>query len=99
MYEKNKSNLGGINYRSVRERDQIRTVGEIMCVNTIYVGDNLSSSSWCKYRLLNNSFLFTIRLTVTSTLIMSPSSRGRSSGIPWHATLFTDVHTDFGKPL
>ena len=21
------------------------------------------------------------------------------SGIPWHTTLFTEVHTDFGKPL
>lgn len=28
---------------------------------------------------------------------MSPSRSGRLSGIPWHATLFTDVQTDFGN--
>lgn len=38
-------------------------------------------------------------LTVMSTLIMSPSSRGRRSGIPWHATLLTDVQMDLGKWL
>lgn len=38
-------------------------------------------------------------ITVTSTLTISPSSNRLSSGIPWQATLFTDVHTDLGKPL
>lgn len=29
--------------------------------------------------------------------MISPSTNGLSSGIPWHATLFTDVQTDFGN--
>ena len=32
-------------------------------------------------------------------LMISPSCKARSSGIPWHTTLFTDVHTDFGNVL
>ena len=39
-----------------------------------------------------------ISRTVMSTLMMSPSTNGRSSGIPWHTTLLTEVHTDFGNP-
>ena len=35
---------------------------------------------------------------VTSMLTMSPSARGRSSGIPWQSTSFTDVQIDLGKP-
>lgn len=35
--------------------------------------------------------------TVTSMLMISPSARGRSSGMPWHTTLLTDVQTDFGN--
>lgn len=42
-------------------------------------------------------FFVFIPLTVISIFIMSPSTKGRSSGIPWHATLFTDVQTDFGN--
>lgn len=38
-----------------------------------------------------------ILLTVISIFIMSPSANGLSSGMPWHATLFTDVQTDFGN--
>ena len=38
------------------------------------------------------------RYTVTSMLTMSPSARGRSSGIPWQMTSLTDVHTDLGYP-
>ena len=29
---------------------------------------------------------------------MSPSTRARSSGMPWQMTSLTDVHTDFGNP-
>lgn len=29
--------------------------------------------------------------------MMSPSANGLSSGMPWQATLFTDVQTDFGN--
>ena len=36
---------------------------------------------------------------VMSTLTMSPSCERRSSGMPWQITSFTDVHSDFGKPL
>ena len=33
-------------------------------------------------------------------LTMSPGANGRpSSGIPWHTTSFTEVHTDLVKPL
>lgn len=38
-----------------------------------------------------------ILLTVISIFMISPSANGLSSGIPWHATLFTDVQTDFGN--
>ena len=31
-------------------------------------------------------------------LTMSPSCRGRESGMPWHMTSLIDVHTLFGKP-
>lgn len=40
---------------------------------------------------------FPIVLTVISIFMISPSSNGRSSGIPCTATLFTDVQTDFGN--
>ena len=33
---------------------------------------------------------------VTSTLTMSPSARGRLSGMPWQITSLTEVHTDLG---
>jgi hypothetical protein len=32
-------------------------------------------------------------MQVTSTLTISPSFKTVSSGIPWHITLFIDVHT------
>lgn len=38
-------------------------------------------------------------LTVMSTLTISPSCNGLRSGIPWTATLLTDVQTLFGNPL
>mmetsp|Transcript_7284 Transcript_7284/g.21459 ORF Transcript_7284/g.21459 Transcript_7284/m.21459 type:complete len:242 (-) Transcript_7284:114-839(-) len=37
------------------------------------------------------------RYTVTSMFMMSPSCSGLESGIPWHTTSFTDVHTDLGN--
>ena len=36
------------------------------------------------------------RKIVTSRLTMSPSRSGRSSGMPWQMTSFTEVHNDFG---
>ena len=30
---------------------------------------------------------------------MSPSTRARSSGMPWQITSLTDVQRDFGNPL
>lgn len=36
--------------------------------------------------------------TVTSRLMMSPSSSTRLLGMPWHTQSFTDVHSDLGKP-
>ena len=35
---------------------------------------------------------------MTSMLTMSPSRRGRESGMPWHMHSLIDVHTLFGKP-
>ena len=37
-------------------------------------------------------------LTVTSTLMMSPSLSTVMSGMPWQITSLTDVHTLRGKP-
>ena len=34
-----------------------------------------------------------------STLTMSPSCRGLSSGIPWQITSLMEVHRDLGKPM
>ena len=36
------------------------------------------------------------RKIVTSMLTMSPSARGRLSGMPWQMTSLTEVHTDLG---
>ena len=38
-------------------------------------------------------------ITVISMLIMSPFFSFFSLGMPWHTTLLTEVHIDFGKPL
>mmetsp|Transcript_26630 Transcript_26630/g.85724 ORF Transcript_26630/g.85724 Transcript_26630/m.85724 type:complete len:230 (-) Transcript_26630:30-719(-) len=37
--------------------------------------------------------------SVTSTLMMSPSTRGRLSGMPWTTTSLTEVQQDLGKPM
>jgi 4-methylaminobutanoate oxidase (formaldehyde-forming) len=39
------------------------------------------------------------RYAVTSTLMMSPSSRTVLSGMPWQMTSLSEVQQDFGKPL
>lgn len=41
--------------------------------------------------------ILTSKYTVTSMLRMSPSCRGRESGMPWQMHSFTDVHTLLGN--
>ena len=39
------------------------------------------------------------RYSVTSRLTMSPSASGRSSGMPWQMTSFTEVHSDLREAV
>ena len=51
-------------------------------------------------KILKSGDIINIDITVTSTLIISPSFNNfLSDGIPWQTTWLTEVQIDLGKPL
>lgn len=59
--------------------------------------ENLQEKMQFAFDEHGNLYRLSMLLTVISMFMISPSASGLSSGMPWHATLFTDVQTDFGN--
>ena len=65
----------------------------------VYIDSSLFWCSCCNWSARHVSHtILTFKYTVTSMLMMSPSSKRLLSGMPWHMHSFTDVQTLLGKP-